>query len=244
MVDRAPRPGAAPLGREPVGPAAAARHRRLRPGADAVEMADDPAAAARVDARLGRGRRHRSHALVVIHVSAGNAFRRWPAAAFEDLVAGLVRARRNRRVVLTSGPSDADAAAPDCDAARARLGDEPPVDARSAGTSISPSCERSSARASVYIGGDSGPLHVAATTRTPIVALLGPTLPERSRPWRDPRWFAEIVELALPCRPCHQRACEPGDFRCLTWINAGARARSRRACHGGRRACERAADGR
>ena len=42
-------------------------------------------------------------------------------------------------------------------------------------------------RASVYIGGDSGPLHVAATTRTPIVALLGPTLAERSRPWRDPR---------------------------------------------------------
>ncbi len=31
-------------------------------------------------------------------------------------------------------------------------------------------------RAAVYIGGDSGPLHVAATTPTPIVALLGPTL--------------------------------------------------------------------
>ena len=41
------------------------------------------------------------------------------------------------------------------------------------------------ARAAVYIGGDSGPLHVASTTRTPVVALLGPTLPERSRPWRD-----------------------------------------------------------
>ena len=74
------------------------------------------------------------------------------------------------------------------------------------------------ARAAVYIGGDSGPLHVAATTRTPIVALLGPTLAERSRPWRDPRCFAEIVDVALPCRPCHQRTCEPGDFRCLTWI--------------------------
>ena len=74
------------------------------------------------------------------------------------------------------------------------------------------------ARASVYIGGDSGPLHVAAATRTPIVALLGPTLPERSKPWRDPGWFAEMVDLELPCRPCDQRVCEPGDFRCLTWI--------------------------
>ena len=45
----------------------------------------------------------RAHALVVIHVSAGNAFRRWPAPAFEDLVVGLVQRDGQRRVVLTSG---------------------------------------------------------------------------------------------------------------------------------------------
>jgi ADP-heptose:LPS heptosyltransferase len=68
----------------------------------------------------------------------------------------------------------------------------------------------------VYIGGDSGPLHVAATTRTPVVALFGPTLAERSMPWRDPRWFAEAVQVeGLACRPCHQRTCVHGDFRCL-----------------------------
>jgi hypothetical protein len=22
----------------------------------------------------------------------------------------------------------------------------------------------------------------------------------------------------LPCRPCDQRVCAPGDFRCLTWV--------------------------
>src|SRR5262249_53932790 len=76
-------------------------------------------------------------------------------------------------------------------------------------------------RAAVYIGGDSGPLHLAGTTTTPIVALLGPTLPERSMPWRDPRWFAEAVDAgALDCRPCRQRVCAPGDFRCLTRITA------------------------
>ena len=75
------------------------------------------------------------------------------------------------------------------------------------------------ARAALFVGGDSGPLHIAATTPVPIVELLGPTLAERSRPWRDPRWFAEIVEPGpLPCRPCHQRTCVPGDFRCLTSI--------------------------
>ena len=76
-------------------------------------------------------------------------------------------------------------------------------------------------RAAVYIGGDSGPLHIAGTTTTPIVALLGPTLAERSMPWRDPRWFAEAVDAGpLECRPCRQRECAPGDFRCLTHITA------------------------
>ena len=76
------------------------------------------------------------------------------------------------------------------------------------------------ARAAVYIGGDSGPVHVASTTSTPIVELLGPTPAERSRPWRESRLPAEIVDAGhLPCRPCNQRRCEPGDFRCLTGIS-------------------------
>jgi ADP-heptose:LPS heptosyltransferase len=61
---------------------------------------------------------------------------------------------------------------------------------------------------------------VAATSRTPIVALFGPTLPGRSMPWRDPSAGAIAVDAgALPCRPCHQRRCVPGDFRCLTGIS-------------------------
>jgi ADP-heptose:LPS heptosyltransferase len=74
-------------------------------------------------------------------------------------------------------------------------------------------------RAAVYIGGDSGPLHIAATTRTPIVALFGPTLPERSLPWRNTEIPTVSVDAgALRCRPCDQRHCVPGDFRCLTGV--------------------------
>jgi ADP-heptose:LPS heptosyltransferase len=74
-------------------------------------------------------------------------------------------------------------------------------------------------RAALYIGGDSGPLHIAATTRVPVVGLYGPTLPVRSAPWRDARIATESVDAGeLPCRPCDQRVCAPGDFRCLTLI--------------------------
>jgi ADP-heptose:LPS heptosyltransferase len=55
------------------------------------------------------------------------------------------------------------------------------------------------------------------------VALFGPTLPERSMPWRDPAIPGVAVDAGpLPCRPCHQRRCVPGDFRCLTTIAPGA----------------------
>jgi ADP-heptose:LPS heptosyltransferase len=66
-------------------------------------------------------------------------------------------------------------------------------------------------------------LHVASTTRVPIVGLFGPTLAARSAPWRAPELVTESIELSdLACRPCDQRRCEPGDFRCLGWIGPGA----------------------
>jgi lipopolysaccharide heptosyltransferase II len=187
------------------------------PSRDALEMADDPQAAARVDERLCSLGFRADNTLVVIHVSAGNPFRRWPAEHFAALAAGLARQDPNRWIVLTAGPSDRVAAEAIAADARARLGG-------AGGTIVHPDLDvaelrAATARAGVYIGGDSGPLHVASTTRTPVVALMGPTLPERSRPWRDPRWFAEVIDAGpLPCRPCHQRHCVPGDFRCLTAI--------------------------
>jgi len=194
------------------------------PARDAVEMTADPDAHARIDGILrgagfavGTSGAPR-HQLVVMHVSAGNPFRRWPQQAFADTLVDLARRDPARCFLVTSGPSDAGAARAIVDMARARLG--PAAGAAIAHGQFEVAELRAlAARAAVYIGGDSGPLHIAATTQTPIVALFGPTLAERSMPWRDPRWFAEAVDAGpLPCRPCHQRHCEPGDFRCLTGI--------------------------
>jgi lipopolysaccharide heptosyltransferase II len=183
-----------------------------------MEMAADPDADARIEQRLREAAIGPEHRIVVIHVSAGNRFRRWPPEAFQALVIALARRDPFRRIVLTAGPSDAEAAARIADAARGDLGplascvpDLGELDLAELRALV--------ARSAVYIGGDSGPVHVAATTTAPIVELLGPTLPERSRPWRDPRWFSATIDAGeLPCRPCRQRQCVPGDYRCLTWI--------------------------
>jgi lipopolysaccharide heptosyltransferase II len=184
-----------------------------------VEMPIDAEAVASVAARLPPAPAADADRLIIVHVSAGNPFRRWPAEHFVELVVALVGRDARRRIILTSGPSERDAAERIISAARAAL------DAEAAGRLLS--CGEFSlaelralcARAALYVGGDSGPLHIAATTPAPIVGLYGPTLPARSAPWRSPGFITESVDTGpLPCRPCDQRVCAPGDFRCLTWI--------------------------
>jgi ADP-heptose:LPS heptosyltransferase len=137
---------------------------------------------------------------------------------FVDLIAALAEDDERRRIVVTSGPSEQDAAARVIAEARARLAGRA-EQVLSCGEFSLAELRALVDRAALYIGGDSGPLHVAATTRVPIVGLYGPTLPARSAPWRDPRYATESIDAGdLPCRPCDQRACAPGDFRCLTRI--------------------------
>ncbi|HTE79232.1 MAG TPA: glycosyltransferase family 9 protein [Reyranella sp.] len=205
------------------------------PAVDPVEMAADPSAAARIEQRLRAAGIAPDAELIVAHVSAGNPFRRWPEPAFASLVSGLARASPRRRIVLSSGPSDREAAARIAAEARKALGEaaDRVVDF---GEFDLAELRALVERSRLFVGGDTGPLHIAATTATPIVGIYGPTEAVRSAPWRDPRVPTEAVEVAgLPCRPCDQRICEPGDFRCLTTLrpedvlSAAERAMNRRA---------------
>jgi lipopolysaccharide heptosyltransferase II len=185
-----------------------------------AEMPADRAAAAAVDARLARAGVAPVDRLVVVHVSAGNPFRRWPFEHFVELIAALAAEDPSRRVIVTSGPSEEAAAARVIAAAHERAGAGVAARVLSCGEFSLVELRALLDRASLYIGGDSGPLHIASTTTVPIVGLYGPTLPERSAPWRHPDLATESVDAgALPCRPCEQRVCVPGDFRCLTLIS-------------------------
>ena len=186
---------------------------------DAVTMPLDPDAVRRVEERLLAAGLDASSRLIVLHVSAGNPFRRWPAPSFASAAATLASADPARRIIVTSGPSESAAAETVANEARQLAGAAASRIVRTGEFDLA-ELRALVDRAALYIGGDSGPLHIAATTRTPIVALFGPTLPDRSMPWRDPAIGAIAVDAgALPCRPCHQHHCVPGDFRCLTAIS-------------------------
>ena len=187
---------------------------------DRVEVALDPRAVRAIDGRTARWHIPAGGRILVLHVSAGNPFRRWPESSFAELAADLVRDGADRWLVLTGGPSDRAATTRVLMDAKRRAGDagERLIDGEALSLGeLRALCER----AALYVGGDSGPLHLAAASDVPIVALFGPTLPARSAPWRPTSLPSATVDVgALPCRPCDQRVCAPGDFRCLTTLAA------------------------
>jgi ADP-heptose:LPS heptosyltransferase len=189
---------------------------------DPVEMWLDPEADLRMAARLASAGVAGGHELVVLHVSAGNPFRRWPEAFFGETAAALAAGNSRRRLVLSSGPSDREAASRIAAEARHRLG--PDADRIiDLGEFDLQELRALIGRSRLFVGGDTGPLHIAASTMTPVVGIYGPTLAARSAPWRPAGIPTLSVEPRdLPCRPCDQRVCAPGDFRCLTQLMPAA----------------------
>lgn len=185
-----------------------------------TELPLDAAAAAAVDRWLRQAPVGPEHRLVIVHVSARIHFRRWPPERFAAAIAAIAGADPRTRFAVIAGPGE-DTARRVVDLARDQL----PAPARDA--VLDPrnwtldELHALAGRAALYVGCDTGPLHVAGTTTVPIVGLYGPTLPDTWAPWRPagPLMIPLQVE-GLPCRPCDQRVCEPGDFRCLTTIGA------------------------
>ena len=72
-------------------------------------------------------------------------------------------------------------------------------------------------RAQLFVGGDTGPLHLAAAMSVPTIGLYGAQNPDRSGPygWRD-----RVVFKSLPCSPCMKSTCHLGTIACMTEMTA------------------------
>jgi lipopolysaccharide heptosyltransferase I len=63
----------------------------------------------------------------------------------------------------------------------------------------------------VYVGVDSGPMHISAFVGTPVVALFGPTDPEKVGPYGHGHRVIQVRDL--DCLACRKRSC--ADRKCL-----------------------------
>lgn len=72
-------------------------------------------------------------------------------------------------------------------------------------------------QAQLYVGNDSGLMHVAAAMGTPTIGLFGSSSPDWTRP-AGPR-VAVIAAEGFACRPCYRRTCNQPVF-CLATVDA------------------------
>lgn len=68
----------------------------------------------------------------------------------------------------------------------------------------------------LFIGNDSGAMHVAAAAGVPVVGIFGPTNPQGTAPVTP---MEAVVREPVFCSPCFLRRC-PIDHRCMTRVTA------------------------
>jgi ADP-heptose:LPS heptosyltransferase len=140
---------------------------------------------------------------VVIHLGAGNRFRDWGMENFSALIHSL---SARQIPVFFIGHSEEEKQ-------RAAALSKIPHTYDFSGTLTVYELLHLIAGAAVYVGADSGPLHLASLTQTPLVGFFGPNLAEISGPWRKEQ--VEIMQLDMPCRPCSQRKCRYDTIPCM-----------------------------
>jgi len=70
----------------------------------------------------------------------------------------------------------------------------------------------------IYITGDSGPMHLAASLQIPTIAIFGPTNDVETSQWMNSKSI--IIKKDLECQPCMQRSCPLKHHNCMKLINA------------------------
>ncbi len=161
----------------------------VSPAAAQVEFPIDPDAESRI-AGLTAGARD----FVILNPGAGWGAKMWPADRYAKVAQEL--AKDGLSSLVNYGPGEEELAAS--------------VEAASNGAARRISCSVSelialTRRARLLIGGDTGPMHLAAALKIPVVAIFGPTNPTRNGPFGTP----SIVLRSASSMTDHTRHHEP-----------------------------------
>ena len=153
---------------------------------------------------------------VVVHAPSMWPYKQWPLEHFRALVRLLADA--GRQVVLTGGPAASDREAV------ASVHGAAPTATVDAGVLDFGQLTGLLQGAALYIGPDTSVSHLAAACGIPVLAIFGPTHPQRWAPWpavaagqpvtlhrRAPKQAIgslTLLQSALPCVPCGKAGCE------------------------------------
>lgn len=133
---------------------------------------------------------------VILNPGAGWGAKRWPAERYGQVAKALANIEDGLNFLVNYGPGEEELALA--------------VEAASDGAAQKVSCSVAelialTRRASLFIGGDTGPMHLAAALKIPVVAIFGPTNPARNGPFGT----RSIVLRNASSLTDHKRHAEP-----------------------------------
>ncbi|MEN8221863.1 MAG: lipopolysaccharide heptosyltransferase II [Acidobacteriota bacterium] len=141
-------------------------------------------------------------------VAAYGTSKEWPVEKFIDLIREIEKNPGAKKVILFGSEKDEDRIKLISDAVLS------PVIAITGKYSLREAISVISI-CDLFIGNDSGLLHVADGLNIPSIGLFGPTSPDTSAPLGD---RTEIIYKNVDCSPCSYREC-PLDHKCMSEIS-------------------------
>jgi ADP-heptose:LPS heptosyltransferase len=150
-----------------------------------------------------------SESFVVIHAGAKRQTNQWPGDRYARVADEIIR-RFRTRVILTGGQSEL----PLIEYIVQHMSEKPIV---LCGQIDLPQMTALLKRSSLYVGNDTGPMHIAAAVGTPVVGIFSARDFEK-------RWYPigighEVLRRDAPCSPCFKEVCDH-DLICIKGIEA------------------------
>jgi 3-deoxy-D-manno-octulosonic-acid transferase/heptosyltransferase-1 len=140
--------------------------------------------------------------LIVIHpgTSRKTLYKRWDPAFYAMLADRLI-ADLKAKIIWTWGPGELETV----QSIVGRMRHASVVAGRVTLTRLAELFRR----AALFVGSDSGPMHIACFVQTPSVVMYGPTDPVVNAPYQYSRFI--MLRKNVSCNPCRQRDCSRAD---------------------------------
>jgi heptosyltransferase III len=149
----------------------------------------------------------RSQPMVILQPGARYWFKAWPPERFAELAERLM-SQHGCQVLIGGSDQDIDLA----EQIRQMVKSRPIV---MAGRTTIKQFAAIAKKSVLFVGNDSGAMHIASAVGTPVVALFGPSNPREWGPRGGP---VEILYKEIDCRSCFHPTCARGEENCMRLI--------------------------
>ena len=150
----------------------------------------------------------RSQSMVILQPGARYWFKAWPPERFAEL-ADRLTSQYGCQVLIGGSDQDIDLA----QQIRQMAKSNPVI---MAGRTTIKQFSAIAKKSALFVGSDSGAMHIAAAVGTPVVALFGPSNPAE---WGPRGEAIEVIYKGLDCRTCFHPTCHRGEQNCMKLIS-------------------------